>query len=108
MWVLYAKICKYHQQCDTSQSAARAYVSNYQCVEAVYDKILCIIPLDQSLEDHAKEPTLFALPNRLPHDHPLRTSPTTQKDLTLADTTSALLCFNSSKTLPRLSQDRHT
>jgi hypothetical protein len=40
---------------------------------------------------------LFNLLSTLLHDDPLRTSLTTQKDLTLADAALAMLCFNTNK-----------
>ena len=109
VYKLYAKICDYHQRRDASQrdkawmqflttrkSATEPYMSYYRRVEAAYGKIDRTTPADQSLEDWAKELTLFTFLSRLPHDDMLRTSLTTQKDLSLKDAASAILRFDSS------------
>jgi len=112
VYKLYSKICAYHQQCDASQqheawmqflalrkSPSESYTSIYRCVEVGYDKIDHITPASQSMEECGRELILFTLLSALPHDDTLRTSLTTQKDLTLADAAAALLRFDTGKKL---------
>jgi len=112
VYKLYSRICAYHQQRDASQrheawmqflalrkSPSESYTAIYRRVEAGYDKVERITPATQSTEERGRELVLFTLLSALPHDDPVRTSLTTQKDLTLADAAAAMLRFNTSKKL---------
>ena len=67
------------------KSATEPYISYYRRVEAAYGKIDRTTPAHQQSEDLTKELTLFTPLSSLPHDDILRTSLTTQKDLSLRD-----------------------
>jgi hypothetical protein len=110
IYTLYAKICDYHQQGDAGHSAwmsflairklaTESYMTYYRRLKFAYEKIDRITPAEQSPEDWARQLTLYILLSGLPHDDTLRTSLTTQKDLSLADAASAMLRFDTSKKL---------
>jgi hypothetical protein len=112
LWDLYSKICNYHKQRDASpryeawmqfltvhKSATDSYMTYYQRIKGAYNKINWITPAGQSAEEQAKELKLFTLLSNLPHDNSLCLSLTMQRDLTLVDATSAMLCLDTSKKL---------
>ena len=119
VYKLYSAICAYHQQRDAShcheawmqflalcKSPSESYTSLCRRVKASYFKIDCITPAGQSTEERGKELILFTLLSTLPHDDPLRTSLIVQKDLTLADTAVALLCFDTGRKLAKSSLEQ--
>ena len=112
VYKLYAKICNHHQQRDASQrhdawmrflalrlAPGESYMSLYRRVEAGYDRIDRITPADQTPEDRGRELILFTVLSALPHDDTLRTSLTTQKDVSLADAAAAMLRLDTSRKL---------